>query len=715
MTAPAATSKAVPNHCLDGIVVVERADRLAVSVCGSLLAELGATVLQVTGSGHDIGLTAQASIKASRLTALGKTCVKLDESNQADSWKRLVERSDVVVIGYDSPADAELLAKESSRRIVCALSAFGTDAPTPTTKSDEMILQAAGGLMAATGAAGGAPESSSAPVIEMMAAINAATAILAALRMDGRGSLDIAGFDSAIALLSTYVSTVVNGRVDGYRVGCGHHLCSPWNVYQAADGWVQICSTTDEQWHALLRLVGRADLINEPSFTGSAARLDNIAAVDDIIGTWTTQKSVDELVQIVLGIGLPVGKVRTVSELTRDVDLTARGMVAASSTAAGSGPRPGSFIGASFGASVAADGKNAPVAVETALASLGSRERYPAQCASTGKKPLEGIRAIELGAYTAGPLAGRYLADLGAEVIKVEAAGGEISRKWVPQFGGHSGYFANCNIGKKSIVLDLKSDNERTRLLELLMSADVLMENLRPGALDKIGLGPKALLRLKPRLVYCSLSGFGRAAGSRPALDTVVQAEAGMMWLVGDGGRPQRVGISLADQAAAHAAPLLILAALRGRDLSGEGRHIDLSMQDVLAWMIGLAWPDGEAALSPWATLAVSDGWIVARDGTRARALLEKTGAVTRQDAIALLATAGTESACVLEMGEVMAHESVRRRNLIQWVPAADGAKIPVLSAPQRVGGTPFATGPLPSAAGADNDKFLSRAKVNQT
>ncbi|HEY0571199.1 MAG TPA: CoA transferase, partial [Enterovirga sp.] len=547
MSPLAAPGRAV-RPSLSGVVVVERADRLAVSVCGSLLAELGATVLQVPGARHDIGLTEAARAKAARFTAAGKIPITLDlaQEDAPAAWQRLVERADIVLIGFERPEDTGLLAREGHRRTVCALSAFGADAPAGTPDGGETVLQAIGGMMAATGMRGGAPERANVPIVEMFTALNAAVAILAALRTGGRALLDIAAFDSAIAMLTTYASTVQQGRAEGYRLGCGHHLCSPWNVYRAADGWIQLCSTTDEQWHTILRLIGRDDLDADPRFAGGGARLTNAAAVDEVIGSWTMARSAEEAVEVFLGAGLPTGRVRTVSQLIGDPDLSARGMVAREDLAGRIELRPGSFLSTSPGAPRAERGNSAPTDPDAVLAAHGPAAIRPDGTAPAGVKPLQGIRVVEIGPYTAGPLAGRYLADLGAEVIKVEPPGGESSRSWLPQFGGHSGYFANCNAGKASVVLDLKSSPDRERFLDLVRTADVLAESLRPGALDKLRLGPDDLLRLMPGLIYCSLSGFGRAAGARPALDTVVQAEAGMMWLVGQGDRPQRVGVSIA-------------------------------------------------------------------------------------------------------------------------------------------------------------------------
>jgi crotonobetainyl-CoA:carnitine CoA-transferase CaiB-like acyl-CoA transferase len=184
-----------------------------------------------------------------------------------------------------------------------------------------------------------------------------------------------------------------------------------------------------------------------------------------------------------------------------------------------------------------------------------------------------------------------------------------------------------------------------------------------------------------------------------------------MMWLVGEGDRPQRVGVSIADQAAAHAGPLLILAALRRREASGIGGLIDLSMQDTLAWMTGLAWPDGDAALAPWTVLESADGWIVARGGSPTEDIVAQAKTLTRNAAVVHLQQKGIEAVGILEMGEALAHEAIRRRNLVQFVEVEGGARVPVLSSPHRIG-LPASLERLPSPAGADTARILEQLSV---
>jgi CoA:oxalate CoA-transferase len=201
---------------------------------------------------------------------------------------------------------------------------------------------------------------------------------------------------------------------------------------------------------------------------------------------------------------------------------------------------------------------------------------------STG--PLAGLLVVDLTRVLAGPFAGMMLADLGARVVKVERPErGDDSRAYGPFVDGHSAYFARVNRGKESIALDLKSAADRDVLLALADRADVLLENFRPGVMDRLGLGAGALAERNPRLVYASVSGFGQTGPwrERPAYDTVVQAAAGLIAVTGEpAGEPVKMGTSIADLSAGLYVFGAILAALQGRTTTGRGGRVDVAMFD---------------------------------------------------------------------------------------------------------------------------------------
>ncbi|WP_069267266.1 CaiB/BaiF CoA transferase family protein [Paraburkholderia nodosa] len=204
--------------------------------------------------------------------------------------------------------------------------------------------------------------------------------------------------------------------------------------------------------------------------------------------------------------------------------------------------------------------------------------------------PLSGVRVLDLTQFLSGPFGTQILGDLGAEIIKVEPPAGELSRGVPPHFvEGDSAYYLAVNRNKKSVVIDLKTERGAELVRELAAHSDVLVENNRPGVMERLGLGQAALRARSPRLVYCSISGFGQTGPDRdlPAYDMIVQAMSGGMSLTGEPGRaPVRAGIPIGDLAAGMYGVMGVLAALVERQTTGEGRFVDVSMLDAQIAML---------------------------------------------------------------------------------------------------------------------------------
>ncbi len=200
--------------------------------------------------------------------------------------------------------------------------------------------------------------------------------------------------------------------------------------------------------------------------------------------------------------------------------------------------------------------------------------------------PLTDLLVLDVTRVLAGPFAGMLLADLGAQVIKVELPGrGDDAREFGPFANGVSGYFASVNRGKRSITLNLKSSEGKAIFLRLAEKADVLIENYRPGVMERLGLDYESLRPTNPRLIYAAVSGFGQSGpySHRPAYDAVIQGMSGLMSITGDeDGLPARVGVSIGDLSAAAFAVIGVLAALHQRDRTGTGQMVDVAMLDSL-------------------------------------------------------------------------------------------------------------------------------------
>ncbi|HSW17448.1 MAG TPA: CoA transferase [Ramlibacter sp.] len=213
--------------------------------------------------------------------------------------------------------------------------------------------------------------------------------------------------------------------------------------------------------------------------------------------------------------------------------------------------------------------------------------------------PLKGLRVVEFGQFVAVPAAGQTLADLGADVIKIEPPAGDAARFSAWQADDCGPMFSSCNRGKRSVVLNLRDARAREQAFELAAGADVVLQNARPRVMDKMGLGADALMTRSPRLIYGSVSGFGEndPQQGRPGFDIAAQAESGMMSLNGNPqDEPMRVGFTVVDVMAAHALATGVLAALVRRGLSGRGGRIDVSLIDVA--VEALNYPLAEYALT---------------------------------------------------------------------------------------------------------------------
>ena len=199
-------------------------------------------------------------------------------------------------------------------------------------------------------------------------------------------------------------------------------------------------------------------------------------------------------------------------------------------------------------------------------------------------RPLEGVRVADLSRVLAGPLCTMVLADLGADVVKVERPGvGDETRSWGPPFVGEdAAYFLSVNRGKRSVELDLKAEEGSRAARELILRSDVLVENFRPGTMERLGLDPESLRAEHPGLVVCSITAMGERADPRAAgYDLVMQAMTGLMSVTGPaGGEPTKVGVALLDVIAGLYAATGIAAALRERERTGRGRHVSVSLFD---------------------------------------------------------------------------------------------------------------------------------------
>ncbi|MDN2566589.1 CoA transferase [Aquibium sp. A9E412] len=363
--------------------------------------------------------------------------------------------------------------------------------------------------------------------------------------------------------------------------------------------------------------------------------------------------------------------------------------------------------------------------------------------------PLKGIRVIELARILAGPWAGQLLADLGADVIKVEnPAGGDDTRGWGPPFvTGADGadlsaaYYHAANRGKRSVTIDFRSEDGARALRKLIAGADVVIENFKSGGLAKYGLDYDSVRALNPRLVYCSITGFGHTGpyAPRAGYDFIIQGMSGLMSITGAaGGEPQKVGVAVSDLFTGLYSVIAIQAALRHAEATGEGQHVDMALFDAqiavlanqnLNYLVSGTSPvqmgNAHPNIAPYEVLPVADGHVIlavgndgqfrrfcavaglerlaedadfatnkARVANRARlreAMVAALAALPRDRLLADLEAAGVPASPINTIGEMFADPQTVARGMQITLRDDAGTALPGVRAPISLSATPLA------------------------
>jgi crotonobetainyl-CoA:carnitine CoA-transferase CaiB-like acyl-CoA transferase len=385
---------------------------------------------------------------------------------------------------------------------------------------------------------------------------------------------------------------------------------------------------------------------------------------------------------------------------------------------------------------------------------------------TTDAAPLAGLTVIDFTRVLSGPYCTMLLADMGARVIKLEQPGrGDDTRAWGPPFvNGESAYFLSINRNKESLTLDLKQTSARRILETLLARADVLVENFRPGTMDRLGLSYESLAARYPRLVYCSISGFGQTGPRRkePGYDAVIQGEAGLMSITGDaGGPPYRLGVAISDIVSGMFAAQGITLALLARFRTDRGQHVDIGMLDataaLLTYQAGIYFATGTTparmgnrhpTIAPYETFQALDGDFVVAVGNdeqfrrfciivgteslatderfatnRARVvhyhelrplLVERLRTRPREEWVRELKAAGVPCGSVRDVAEVLADPQLDARGMIDTIDHITAGAIRVLGVPIKLSDTPGSIRVAPPALGQHTDRILEECGLSR-
>lgn len=692
---------------LEGLVVVELGERIAVGLCGGLLHRLGADVWVVEPRGAASDSCAKSAHR--EVLGAGKRSVSVDPGTRdgIDTLRQLTARADVVLTSSDwqyvPEADASSLLQGAA--VVCDVTAFGSTGPMSGLRYTDAMVQAYAGIVDTTGSPERAPVASRLPLAECTSAVFATAGVLAAIRSRRRHPrphrVEVAMFDAAVSMLSTFLPTHITGG-SPRRIGNRHPSMSPWNAYGARDGWLLLCSASDEMWGRVCEVVGRPELKDDPRFRNMAGRVTNAAAADAALQPWIAEHTVAQCIEAFGKAGVPCGPVATIQELLRDARQEGRQEICEIRDGSGSLYVPGPLI---HGAPACGRAPSARLRPGT-LRELPGRLPTPGAAsfrAEAGTRVLEGVRVVEMGNYTTAPLAARNLGALGAYVVKVEPPNGELSRASPPHRDGQSYFCTMSNSDKRSVAVDLRSEEGRALFRSLLERADVFVENMKPGVLARFGFAPEEIARLNPRLVYCSISGYGTSSpfADRPAMDATIQGTAGIMDLTRGEGVPYKIGISISDLLGGQFALVAILAALDYRRRTGRGQALYLAMQELSVWLTQFAWND-QGSWPSAAVLACRDGYVcVESDGLEPDALAH----YTREEAVPVLAARGVRAARVNSVSEVATCAQATARGLIVERAARDGRLWPLLASPIRLEPFPVEVRRAIGAVGGDLDE----------
>jgi formyl-CoA transferase/CoA:oxalate CoA-transferase len=382
------------------------------------------------------------------------------------------------------------------------------------------------------------------------------------------------------------------------------------------------------------------------------------------------------------------------------------------------------------------------------------------------RAPLDRFTVLDFSRVLSGPFCTMQLADMGARVIKVERPGrGDDTRAWGPPFvGGESAYYLSINRNKESIAIDLKHPRSREVVEPLLERADVLVENFRPGTAERLGLGYPKIGKRHPKIVYCSISGFGQNGPRRdaPGYDSVVQAEGGLMSVTGHPDRPPvRLGVAIGDMVAGLYSAYAIGIALLERDRSGRGQYIDVGMLDsvvsLLTYQAGLFFANATVprrmgnnhpTIAPYDTFPAADGDFVLAVGndeqwrrlcgamglralaederyaTNERrvghyeplraALVEAFGPFRRDELIERLLDAGVPCGSVRSIPEVLDDPQLHARDMIVSLAHASAGEVRVLGVPPKLSETPGSVRTPPPRLGEHTNAILTELGISE-
>ncbi len=585
---------------LAGVVIVELAATPAGELAGGLLADLGAVVVKIEPPGgspmrqRGPGLAGEDSL-AFQSENRGKLSVRAElAALSTEPWlARLLATADALIedLGPGRLEAAglapEALERGNPRLVTLRISPFGQTGPLASERGDDRIAQAFSGVQFVTGFPDRAPLPVTVPLAESWTAIHGASGLLMSLfhaRRSGRGQVvDIGLYQTALRMQEEVIVRHDRTGTVAERLGTESPIVVPANVYRTRDGgWIAVSGAGDQPFARLCEAIEAPDAPKDPRFATPAARLLNRPASDELVGSWIARHDQADVEARFAAAGVAGTAVRSADAIIADAHVQAREAILRLASTTGRELLAPAAV-PKLSRTPAANPRQAPglgehtEAVRSAIERLEARPRVDApDVAGVGWGPLRGVRVLDLSQWLAGPAAAALLGDFGADVIMVELPSVAADAQ-----GRKSPGFVVTNRNKRSVTLDVRAPDGREAFLALARVSDVIVENFRPGTLERWNLAPATLLAANPRLVLLRSSGFGQTGPytGRAAFNPVGLAFGGITYLNGWPDRPPlRDGVMAGDYSTALFNVLGMVAALLRRDVDGQGQVVDTAM-----------------------------------------------------------------------------------------------------------------------------------------
>lgn len=602
---------------LKGLRIIELAEAVAGEYCGKLLGDFGAELIKIERPGgsptRHLGpfVRDEPGVERSGLFAYlntNKQSLVLDLETQAGQAKLqgIIAGADAVI--DDHPA--EWLAKvglppsgyrnDHPHLTLCSITPFGQDAPSERAHATDLTVMQASGLGYHTPSAGdpALPPLKGAGRFHASyeAGLDGALCVMAALHRQattGRGTfIDVSAQEVLASRLDYVLAQMVAGDMDVSESRLQFDLGGPAGIFPCRDGYIYIFMSTPGHWKALREFMGEPEELRDfpADWLERGLTPERIATCRRHLVRWLSGLDKDEAAAIAQANGITLVPVNDMSDLARSPQVRHRGYFAHVEHPL-SGQTLYPTVGYKLGATPARITAAAPALGSTRELSRRPRRSEAPVPREPGKGPLAGVRVLELTKVWAGPYAGKLLAFLGAEVIRVESMGSlDVTRTFGVSDMNKAPGFQAVNPQKLSVQIDMKSTEGIALLKQLAGKCDIVIENMRPGALGRLGLGYEALKAVRPDIILTSMSMYGAEGplAYQTGYAPCFVALSGLSSLVGyEGEAPTGMNIRYADSSFGAAAAFASLVALRHRETTGEGQFVDLSAVEVLTSMIG--------------------------------------------------------------------------------------------------------------------------------